>query len=63
MLVETYIRSVTARIRDKDLASIFANCFPNTLDTAVHLGEFERKPDTVILTGDIPAMWLRDSSA
>lgn len=61
--VEAYIRSVTARIRDKELAAIFANCFPNTLDTAVHFGEFEGKPDTVILTGDIPAMWLRDSSA
>ena len=61
--VEAYIRSVTAQIRDKELATLFANCFPNALDTAVVPGEFDGKPDTVVLTGDIPAMWLRDSSA
>jgi meiotically up-regulated gene 157 (Mug157) protein len=61
--VEQYILSITRRIRDKDLATLFANCFPSTLDTTVHPGMFEGKPDTVVLTGDIPAMWLRDSSA
>jgi meiotically up-regulated gene 157 (Mug157) protein len=61
--VESYIKSISHRIRDKELASLFGNCFPNTLDTTVHAGIFEGKPDTVVLTGDIPAMWLRDSSA
>ena len=42
---------------------MFLNCFPNTLDTTVIPGEFEGKPDTAVLTGDIAAMWLRDSSA
>jgi meiotically up-regulated gene 157 (Mug157) protein len=61
--VEAFILSTSRGIRDKELAVIFANCFPNTLDTAVETGVFEGKPDTVVLTGDIPAMWLRDSSA
>ena len=61
--VERYIESVCRLIRDPILAALFANCFPNTLDTTVQPGSFEGKPDTVVLTGDIAAMWLRDSSA
>lgn len=39
---------------------IFENCYMNTLDTAV-----KRKTDgtAYVVTGDIPAMWLRDSAA
>jgi meiotically up-regulated gene 157 (Mug157) protein len=61
--VEKYIHSVNQVIRDQELAEIFSNCFPNTLDTTVRLGTFEGKPDTSVITGDIAAMWLRDSSA
>lgn len=61
--VEQYLREVSARIADPELARLFANCFPNTLDTTVEPGSFEGKPDTVVITGDIPAMWQRDSSA
>jgi meiotically up-regulated gene 157 (Mug157) protein len=39
------------------------SCYPNTLDTTVQPGELEGKPDTTVITGDIAAMWLRDSSA
>ncbi len=37
---------------------MFENCFPNTLDTTVH---FDGDDDTFVYTGDIHAMWLRDS--
>ncbi len=61
--VEAYIASTRRIVRDPVLAAIFENCFPNTLDTTVQPGMFEGKPDTSVITGDIPAMWLRDSSA
>jgi uncharacterized protein len=61
--VDAYIVSTSQRISDPALAEMFANCLPNTLDTTVLPGEYEGKPDTAVLTGDIPAMWLRDSSA
>jgi meiotically up-regulated gene 157 (Mug157) protein len=61
--VERFISQISDRIRDPELAQMFRNCYPNTLDTTVQPGQFEGKPDTAVLTGDIPAMWLRDSSA
>lgn len=42
------------------LAELFRNCFPNTLNTTVSLAD---DGTTFVITGDIPAMWLRDSSA
>ena len=61
--VDAFLIATRARIDDKELAQLFVNCFPNTLDTTVEPGSFEGKPDTAVITGDIPAMWLRDSSA
>jgi meiotically up-regulated gene 157 (Mug157) protein len=61
--VEQLIARVSRQIGDAELAQLFANCFPNTLDTTVVPGVFDGKPDTAVITGDIPAMWLRDSSA
>ena len=61
--VEERIELVRRKIADPALATIFVNCFPNTLDTTVIPGTFEGKPDTFVVTGDIDAMWLRDSSA
>lgn len=45
------------------LAWMFGNCFPNTLDTTVHYSDSTGDDDTFVYTGDIPAMWLRDSGA
>ena len=45
------------------MARIFEACYPNTLDTTVFFESKDGKPDTYIITGDINAMWLRDSAA
>ena len=61
--VDAAIDATVPKLRDPELAWLFSNCLPNTLDTTVELSSYEGKPDTVVVTGDIPAMWLRDSSA
>ncbi|MGI4757296.1 MAG: glycoside hydrolase family 125 protein [Janthinobacterium lividum] len=61
--VEEAITRVSRDIADRDLRIIFANCLPNTLDTTVFPGTRNGKPDTFVITGDIDALWLRDSSA
>jgi meiotically up-regulated gene 157 (Mug157) protein len=42
---------------------MFANCYPNTIDTTVHYRVIDGEDDTFVYTGDIHAMWLRDSGA
>jgi hypothetical protein len=61
--VEASLQRVKARIKDPKLAWMFENCYPNTLDTTVEFSTKNGKPDTFVITGDIDAMWLRDSSA
>jgi meiotically up-regulated gene 157 (Mug157) protein len=61
--VEATIRRMRRTIADPMLARMFEQCFPNTLDTTVSAGQIDGKPDTFVITGDIDAMWLRDSSA
>lgn len=41
------------------LQQLFQNCFPNTLETTTKLLD---DGTTFVFTGDIPAMWLRDSA-
>ena len=58
--VESKIQEVVKLLENERLAWMFANCFPNTLDTTIHpVGD----NDTFVYTGDIHAMWLRDSGA
>ena len=79
-LVERVIEDVTSRMTDLDLARIFENAFPNTLDTTIswHVGETTKHKkkhahprgddsswsgaQSFIVTGDITAEWLRDST-
>jgi meiotically up-regulated gene 157 (Mug157) protein len=62
-IIEDIIVSTKKIIKDPELAWMFENCFPNTLDTTVDYSEPNGKPDTFVITGDIHAMWLRDSTA
>ncbi len=61
--VEETIRKMKKKIADPELAWLFENCFPNTLDTTVQYSNAGDEPDTFVITGDIDAMWLRDSTA
>lgn len=61
--VENAIKTFKANVADKELVWLFENCFPNTLDTTVTYALKDGKPDTYVITGDIDAMWMRDSSA
>ena len=47
-----------------ELWQMFESCFPNTLDTTVRYRVTDDDDDdTFVITGDIEAMWLRDSGA
>src|SRR6478735_7718116 len=61
--IEKLVLNMKKKIKDPELGWLFENCFPNTLDTTVDYTTNNGKPDTYIITGDIDAMWLRDSSA
>ena len=62
--VERCIVDVKKQLTHPYLAYLFENCFPNTLDTTVYPEETkDGDDDTFVITGDIEAMWLRDSGA
>ena len=62
--VDAKIDEVQRALGDTKLAWLFGNCFPNTLDTTVHYSRGANgEDDTFVYTGDIHAMWLRDSAA
>jgi meiotically up-regulated gene 157 (Mug157) protein len=78
-LVEKVIEDITGKMENKDLARLFENAFPNTLDTTVrwHVDgttkhtELKRNmrdagrwggAQSFVVTGDINAEWLRDST-
>lgn len=67
-VIDNLISELTPLFADPNLATVFANCLPNTLDTTVSYTT--ENPETVqdhttldsfIITGDINALWLRDS--
>jgi len=61
--VEDTIKEIDSFLDGNELAWLFGNSFPNTLDTTVNFRTIDGRPDTFVITGDINAMWLRDSTA
>lgn len=74
--LEALIERMKKVIRDPDLFRLFENSYPNTLDTMIKWRGYANKTDTAtgeqvvtdeeltyVITGDIDAMWLRDSAS
>ncbi|MCD7714837.1 MAG: glycoside hydrolase family 125 protein [Lachnospiraceae bacterium] len=59
--VKKLISAVKKQLEEEGLevGQTFENCFKSTLDTTIRQ---EEDGTTFIITGDIPAMWLRDST-
>ena len=61
MILDPEIRRVGKLLgEDSKAAKLFANCYPNTAATTTRR---EEDGTYFVFTGDIPALWLRDSSA
>jgi hypothetical protein len=62
--IEQRIRDAASRIADPGLRRLLEGTLPNTLDTTIVSADgTDDRPDTFVVTGDIEAMWLRDSTA
>ena len=61
--IERRIVTAATRIADPGLRRLLEGTLPNTLDTTIVAGGTDARPDTFVVTGDIDAMWLRDSTA
>jgi len=61
--IERRIDAAAAKIADPDLQRLFVNCVTPTRSTPRSSPAAPMSaPDTFVLTGDIHAMWLRDST-
>jgi len=60
--IQEKMAATADKITDPHLKLLFTNTFTNALETTVAFNGDDENPDTFIITGDIPAMWLRDST-
>ena len=54
------VEKFASRFKNESFRKLFIDCFFNTIDSTAF---FEDDKSVFVITGDIPAMWLRDSSA
>ena len=60
-IVREWLDEVAERAKEHpEWVDVFERCYTDTLDNTVEILE---DGSTFVLTGDIPAMWLRDSTA
>lgn len=60
-IVREWLDEVAERAKNHpEWVDVFERCYTDTLDNTVEILE---DGSTFVLTGDIPAMWLRDSTA
>lgn len=57
--LKTEVDKFLLRFKDETLKEVFKKCFYNTIHTTTF---YENDGSVFLITGDIPAMWLRDSS-
>jgi uncharacterized protein len=61
--IDAAIESLRPRFIDPNMGTLFSNSLPNSLDTTIlHHSNESFQEDSFVITGDIPAMWLRDST-
>lgn len=58
-ILQEIAKLVSDKIKIPKLKQLFSRCFMNTIETTTIISE----NDTFVFTGDIPAMWLRDSTS
>jgi meiotically up-regulated gene 157 (Mug157) protein len=74
--MEKLLERMKGVVKDPDLFRLFENSYPNTLDTMIKWRGYANKTDSetgnstvtdeelaYVITGDIDAMWLRDSAS
>lgn len=76
--LEKLIERIKGVVKDRDLFRLFENSYPNTLDTTIKWRGYANATDpktnktlpkvtdeelAFVITGDIDAMWLRDSAS
>ena len=59
--MNVFLQEIKEKLKDEPkLYTLFETCFTNTLERTIRRYE---DGTSFVITGDIPAMWLRDSAA